>query len=113
MQPNELNNFDTLERNIDAFNAAVGQGFWDIVFAHPMTYLGYAFALVAAIGFIIFLAGLGAGLPKVFTMDWHDEHQEHHRVRVTWGFFILLYVFIVWEIVRWILGGVLGLFGAQ
>ncbi len=113
MQPNELHNFDTLERNIDAFNAAVGAGFWDVVFANPLFYLGYLFAFLAAIGFIIFFMGFAAGLPKVFTMDAHDEHQHHHRVRVTWGFFILLYLFIAWELVRWILGGVLGLFGAQ
>jgi hypothetical protein len=111
MQPNDLHNFDTLEHNVDAFNAAVGQGFWDVVFAHPFTYLGYIFAFVAAIAFLIFLRGFLPGIPKVFTMDEHDEHQEHRRVRATWGFFILLYLFIAWEIVRWILGGVLGLFG--
>ncbi len=112
MQPNELHNFDTLERNVDAFNAAVGAGFWDIVFASPMLYLGYVFAFVGAIGFVIFFIGFTAGLPKVFTMDSHDEHQEHHRVRATWGFFIMVYTFIVWEIVRWVLGGIFGLFGA-
>ncbi len=103
------NNFDTLNHNVDAFNAA-GQGFWDTLFAHPMLYVGYAFAFVAAIAFLVFLRGFLSGLPKVFTMDWHEEHQEHHRVRVTWGFFMLLYLFIVWEIVRWLVGSVTGLF---
>lgn len=112
MQPNEVNNFDTLERNVDAFNAAIGVGFWDVVFANPMLYLGYVFAFLGAIGFVIFFMGFAAGLPRVFTMDWHEEHQEHHRVRATWGFFIMVYVFIVWEILRWILGGVFGLFSA-
>lgn len=111
MQPNELHNFDTLERNVDAFNAAVGAGFWDLVFADPMLYLGYVFAFLAAIGFVKFFMGVAAGLPKVFTIDAHDEHQEHHRVRATQGFFILVYLFIVWEILRWFLGGLLGLFG--
>ena len=112
MEPNSVNNFDTLGHNVDAFNAAVGTGFWDVALAHPMLYLGYIFALVGAIGFLLFLWGFCAGLPKVFTIDWHDEHQEHHRVRVTWGFFIMVYTFIVWELLRWILGGVFGLFGA-
>lgn len=112
MQPNELHNFDTLERNVEAFNRAMGQGFWDVVFSDPMLYLGYLFAFVAAIAFLIFLRGFLSGLPKVFTMDWHEEHQEHHRVRVTWGFFMLLYLFIVWEIVRFVAGGILNAFGA-
>lgn len=112
MQPNNLQNFDTLERNVEAFNQAVGQGFWDVVFSDPTLYIGYLFAFVAAIAFLVFLRGFLSGLPKVFTMDWHEEHQEHHRVRVTWGFFLLLYLFIVWEIVRWIFGGVTYLFGA-
>lgn len=111
MEPNSLNNFDTLNRNVDAFNAAVGAGFWDVVFANPMLYMGYAFAFLGAIAFVIFFAGLAAGLPKVFTMDWHEHHQEHHRLRVTQGFFMLLYLFIAWELVRFVLGGVLGLFG--
>lgn len=111
MEPNSLNNFDTLNRNVDAFNAAVGTGFWDVVFAHPMLYLGYVFAFLGAIAFLIFAMGFAAGLPKVFTMDWHEEHQEHHRLHVTQGFFMLLYLFIAWELVRWVLGGLLGLFG--
>lgn len=112
MEPNELHNFDTLNRNVDAFNAAVGAGFWDLVFANPMLYLGYVFAFAGAIGFLLFLWGFTAGLPKVLTIDWHDEHQEHQRVRATWGFFIMVYAFIAWELLRWILGGVFGLFGA-
>lgn len=104
MQQSDLHNFDTLNRNIDAFNAAVGVGFWDVVFAHPLLYVGYIFAFVAAIAFLLFLRGFFAGLPKVLTIDAHDEHQEHYRTRVTRGFFILLYLFIVWEIVRWIAG---------
>jgi hypothetical protein len=111
MEPNSLNNFDTLNRNVDAFNAAVGQGFWDVVFAHPTLYLGYAFAFLAALAFLKFFRGFAAGLPKVFTIDWNEEHQAHHRLRVTQGFFMLLYLFIAWELVRWVLGGLLGLFG--
>ena len=104
MEPNSLNNFDTLERNLDAFNAAVGTGFWDVVFSNPMLYIGYVFAFLAAIAFIIFFMGFVGGLSRVFTMDAHEGHQEHHRVRATWGFFLLVYLFIVWELVRWFAG---------
>jgi hypothetical protein len=99
-----MDNFDTLNHNVNAFNAAVGQGFWDLVFAHPLLYLGYAFAFVAAIAFLVFLRGFMSGLPRIFTLDAHEEHQHHHRVRVTWGFFMLLYLFIVWELLRWAFG---------
>jgi hypothetical protein len=110
MQPNDLHNFDTLNHNIDVVNGAVGQGFWDVVFAHPFTYLGYIFAFVAAIAFLTFLRGFLSGLPSVFTMDWHEGHQEHYRVYCTWGVMALVYLFIVWELVRWIVGGVTGFF---
>lgn len=105
-----MNNFETLEQNLDAVNSAVGAGFWDTVFSNPLLYLGYLFAFAAAIGFLIFLRGFLSGFPKVFSMDWHEEHQEHYRTRTTWGFFILLYLFIAWEMVTWAVGGVWSLF---
>lgn len=107
-----MDNFSTLTQNADTINTALTAGFWDKLFANPMLFLGYLFAFVAAIGFLIFLRGFLSGLPKVFTIDYHEEHQAHHRVRIMWGFFILLYLFIIWELLRWILGGLFGLFGA-
>ncbi len=107
-----MDNFATLNQNLDTFNSAVGTGFWDVVFANPMLYLGYLFAFMSAVAFLIFLWGFASGLPKVFTISWHDEHQEHNRVRVTWGFMMLVYLFIIWELLRWILGGIFGLFQA-
>jgi hypothetical protein len=110
MDPLE-NHFSTLEHNLDAFNNAVGQGFWDVVFADPVTYVGYVFAFVAAIAFLTFLRGFLSGFPSLFTMNWNEEHQEHYRIYATWGVMMLLYIFILWEIVRWVLFGLSGLFG--
>ncbi|HEV7449718.1 MAG TPA: hypothetical protein VGP13_04250 [Candidatus Paceibacterota bacterium] len=106
-----MDNFATLQNNLSSLNHAVGQGFWDAVFAHPMLYVGYIFAFVAAIGVLTFLRGFLSGFSFVVTMDWHEEHQEHYRTYATQGFFILLYLYIVWELLRWIVGGVTGLIG--
>lgn len=110
MQPNSVDNFDTLERNIDILSHTTS-GFWDVIFASPLTYLGYIFAFMAACAFLVFIRGFLSGIPKVFTMDYHDEHQEHHRVRATWGVMMLVYLFVAWEVVRYVLGGFFTLFG--
>ena len=49
-----------------------------------------------------------SGLPGLFTLSAHDDHQEHHRVRVTWGVMLLLYLFILWELLKWTIAFIVG-----
>ena len=80
------------------------KSFLDSLFSNPMTYLGVVFAFVAALAFLVFLRGFLSGLPAMFTLVSHDEHQKHHRVRVTWGVISLIALFIIWQLVRGVAG---------
>jgi hypothetical protein len=84
--------------------------FWIAAFTNPLLYLGYAFAFVAAIAFLVFLRGFLSGLPHIFTLAGNDEYMPNHRRRAIWGTMMLLALFIVWEIVAWIGHTIGGLF---
>jgi hypothetical protein len=71
-------------------------------FLHPFFYISAAFALVAAMGFLIFLRGFIGGIGDVFTMTGHVTHVQEAQTRAVWGVFILTSVFVVWEVVRWV-----------
>ncbi len=78
--------------------------FLNSFFANPMLYIGYAFALCAALAFLVFLRGLLSGIPHLSTFSSNEEHLEHHRTRATWGVMLLLFIFILWEAVQWVAG---------
>jgi hypothetical protein len=74
--------------------------FLNSFFADPLQYIGLVFAFMASVGALLFGAGFFAGVPHLFTISGNEEHILHHRVRSTWGVMIMLYTFILWEIVR-------------
>lgn len=69
-------------------------------FADPLQYIGLVFSFIAGIGAILFIVGFFAGIPHMFTQSANEEHQEHHRLRITWGTMILFTTFIIWELVK-------------
>ena len=71
-------------------------------FADPLYYIGVFFSVAAAVAFLIFLRGFFGGIIKTFTMNESDSHMDHRRVYSVWGVFLLAFLFILWEIVRWI-----------
>jgi hypothetical protein len=77
------------------------QGFYSSILSDPMYYIGLIFAFLAALSFLVFLRGGLSGLPGLFTQSAHDDHQHHHRVRVTWGVMMLLFLFMLWELLKW------------
>lgn len=74
----------------------------DSLVSDPLWYIGFLLATLAALAFLVFLRGFLSGVPHFFTLSSHDEHIHHHRVRVTWGFFLLLFLFILWQVIRWL-----------
>lgn len=80
------------------------ESLFTIVYGDPMYVIGLLFALAAAIAFLVFLRGFLAGLPHLFTISGNEEFLPDHRRRVVWGFFMLVALFVVWQIVRWIGG---------
>ncbi len=82
--------------------------FLDAFYQNPLAFIGAIFACLGAFGAGLFFAGFFPGLPHLFTQSGHDEHQDHFRVRIVRGTFILVHAFILWEIVRlignWLMG---------
>lgn len=78
--------------------------FLDSFFADPLFYIGVFFSFVAALGFLIYLRGVIAGIGYTFTLSGHAEHVQTAYTRVVWGLLILTATFVVWEIVRWLAG---------
>jgi zinc transporter ZupT len=74
------------------------------LYADPLHYLGFVFAFAAAFAFLIFLRGFLSGSHHLFTLAGHDEYLYDSRRRATWGLFLLIAIFIVWEVVRWFFG---------
>jgi hypothetical protein len=71
------------------------------LYQDPMFFIGLLFAFLAAISFLIFLRGFLSGLPALFTFSANADHQSHHRLRVTWGLMLLLFLFLYWELLKW------------
>ncbi len=74
------------------------------LFQNPMWYLGAVFALLAAIALTYFLGGFLAGLPNLFRLSANEHHYHYSRKIVTWGTMCLVYLFILWELLRWTVG---------
>ncbi len=70
------------------------------IVSDPLWYIGLLFSFLGALAFLTFLRGLLAGVPHFFTLSSHEEHIEHHRVRITWGFWAMVFLFILWQILR-------------
>jgi len=80
----------------------------DAIYQNPMAWIGLVFAVVGAWGFAQFCRGFFTGLPHLFTQSMHEEHLEHHRHSAMHGAMLMLYTFILWEIVRAIAHSITG-----
>lgn len=74
----------------------------DAVFQNFPFYLGAVFALAAAFAFLIFLRGLLTGFPHIITIDANEEHQTLYRIRAVWGVVLLVDIFLIWVVIRFI-----------
>lgn len=61
-------------------------------------------SVAAAVAFLIFLAGFLPGASHLITLSGHAEHLTHYRTRALWGTTLLIFIFFVWEAIRWIAG---------
>lgn len=62
--------------------------------------IGALLSFLAAWSFLIFLRGFLSGIPYVFSDNGNEEHMDHYSVRSTWGFLLLIPIFVLWEILR-------------
>ena len=77
--------------------------FFGKVIADPLFYVGYILSVFAAISFLIFLKGFLQGLQQVVFIDGNEEHldHEHSREHITLGVLLMIFIFILWELLRW------------
>ena len=67
---------------------------------HPIYSIGFILSFAAGFSFLIFLRGFLSGVGHIFTIDHHDDHQDHARVRAIWGVVLLYEIFMLWVLVR-------------
>lgn len=79
--------------------------FVDSLFADPLFFIGAFLAGMAAIGFVLLLAGMG-GLMHALKENGHAHHVSHQRVQAAWGFYLMVAAYVIWKILEW-LGGAL------
>ncbi len=70
--------------------------------ANPMYYVGVGFSIWAAYAFITFLRGFLAGVRHWFRISHHQEHLDHARSHAVQGALLLAEIFILWEILTFI-----------
>ena len=57
-------------------------------------------AFLAALSFLVYFRGFLGSVGNIFRMNAHEEHLEHAQAREIWGVYLLIFIFIVWEILR-------------
>ncbi len=67
---------------------------------HPLYSLGFVLAFAAGFSFLIFIRGFLSGVGHLFTIDHHDDHLSHARMRAVWGIVLMFDVFMVWVVIR-------------
>ena len=73
---------------------------------NPLRYIEYFLAVMGAIGALLFFAGIGGGLPFLFTYSEDQHHMDHARTRAMWGLYLCMAALGLWELVRVVLGEV-------
>src|SRR3989344_2198078 len=72
------------------------------IFYNPLPLFGAALSLFAVLAFLVLLRGFLSGVMYLFTLNGNDDFLRPARIRVFWGFLLLVFVYCVWEILRWI-----------
>jgi len=73
------------------------------VLQNPLPIVGATISFFAVVAFLVFLRGFLSGVMYLFTLNGNDDFLLHARIRVLWGFLLLVFFFAIWEVVRWVL----------
>ncbi len=74
------------------------------IISNPYYDLVVVISLCVGIGFVIFLSGFLSGFGHLYKIEENEEHLNHYRARALWGTMLVLFFFILWEIVRFVAG---------
>jgi hypothetical protein len=75
---------------------------WINFFYNPLLPLGILLSVLAAFAFLVFLRGFLSGTGYLFTLNGNDELGKLARIRVMWGFLLLVLFFCIWQALRWV-----------
>lgn len=72
------------------------------VIYNPLPIIGALFSFLAVVALLVFLRGFLSGVMYLFTLNGNDDFLFHARIRVLWGFLLLVFFFAAWEVVRFV-----------
>ena len=76
----------------------------DTIVSHPYGDIVVFFSFAGTMAFLLFLRGFLAGFSQLLTINMHAQHLEHARTRAVWGVLLLIFLFVLWEAVRYVAG---------
>lgn len=69
---------------------------------NPLPLIGSVLSVGAVFAFLLFLRGFLSGVMYLFTLNGNDDFLKPARVRVLWAFLLLVFIFSLWEVTRWL-----------
>jgi hypothetical protein len=70
------------------------------VFYNPLPFIGAVISFFAVVAFLVFLRGFLSGVMYLFTLNGNDDFLLPARIRVAWGFLLLVFFFCLWQYIR-------------
>jgi hypothetical protein len=75
---------------------------WINFLYHPLIPLGILLAALSVLAFLVFLRGFLSGALYLITLNGNDDFNKHARIRVFWGFLLLVFFFSLWQMLQWV-----------
>lgn len=75
-------------------------GFIPWVLTNSLFFIGAIISFIACFGFLIFLRGFLLGINHLFYINANDDSIALARIRVAWGFVLMLNMFVLWVAIR-------------
>ncbi len=75
---------------------------WINFLYNPLIPIGILLSFLAVCAFLLFLRGFLSGALYLFTLNGNDEFLKPARIRVLWSFMLLVLLFGMWEMFKWL-----------
>jgi hypothetical protein len=71
---------------------------WINFLYNPLLPIGILFSLLAVLAFLVALRGFLSGVLYIFTLNGNDDFNKAARIRVMWGFLLLIFLWSLWQV---------------
>lgn len=75
---------------------------WINFLYHPLLPIGILLSGLSALAFLTFLRGFLSSVMYLFTLNGNDDFLKPARIRVMWGFMLLVFFFCLWQMLKWV-----------